>query len=693
MRRTVESREMQCDSLLAQGQVRVFEMIARGASLPDILDSILEVSEEQYPATPGSILLLDDLSRLRDGAARQLPLPYRQAIDGLSIGPNAGSCGTAAYLGEAVVAEDIRTDPRWERYRQFALPLGLLSCWSTPIFDAQHSVLGTFALYGREPGQPTPRHRRVIAIITHLASIAITRQRTENALRRVESRHRRLVNSNILGVVVADAQGRVTEANDAFLNLVGFNRGELEAGKLTWENLVAPDWESAETKAALKIGSRGGISSYELELVRKDKQLVPIRTSAARLDEEAGSCLRLVEDLSGLKREEARLRQSEKLAAIGQLAGGVAHDFNNQLGIILGCAEMLAARPLDAEARRLVETLASTALQSGELTRNLLTFSRQSHTHIQPVAMHGLIGEVVDLLRPTLDKRITIHTDLKAPVSSIAGDAAALKNAFLNLALNARDAMPDGGTLTFSTALHKASEDGAEGMTTTCLNVTVADTGLGMTPEVREKLFEPFFTTKAIGKGTGLGLASVHGTVKQHQASIAVESEVGKGTRFHLFFPLATATSAAQATSGSASDAKARPTPTSSKPTPNAATLRLLLVEDEPWLRELSAEMLVLLGHSVHAVSSGREALADYKKLGPFDLVMLDMAMPDWDGTQTFHALRQLDPKARILIASGYAHDEKLQALIEAGALGCLHKPYSRAQLAAALQTALQEPL
>jgi PAS domain S-box-containing protein len=686
---------------LAQGQVRVFESMALGAPLSEVLNAILLVCEAQFPQTLGSILLLDAQGCLRHGAARQLPEAYSQAINGLSIGAEAGSCGTAAFRGEAVVVENIETDPLWARYKHLALAHGLRACWSTPIFDAERKVLGTFAMYSREPGRPNPRHLQVIGVITHVAAIALMRHRTEAALRIIHARHRRLIESNIIGVVVFESGGHIREANERFLSVVGATRADLLSGGLNWCDMTSENWKAVDRKAMEELRRTGVTGSYEKEFNCKSGGQVTVRITAAKFNEE-DICLGLVEDLTESKRNEARLRQSEKLAAIGQLAGGIAHDFNNQLGIILTCAEMLAGRSGDPEMRRLADAIAMAAQQSGDLTRNLLTFARQGHFESKPVDIGVLLVEVTDLLRRTLDKNIVIATQFEPGPAMIRGDATTLKNAFLNLAINARDAMPEGGKLSFLSDIVEREmdievADGENGMAGNGqgirphLHIAVADTGTGMTAEVKQKLFEPFFTTKAVGKGTGLGLASVHGTVKMHRGSLSVESELGKGACFHVYLPLAdevlglNANSAARAAQAQRSQQGESQMDESLK-----SKLKLLLVEDEFWLRELTEEILRGAGYDVVAASGGSQALEEYQAHSmAFDLVLLDMAMPGMDGEQTFKALRAMHAKAKVLVVSGYSADGKIQSLLDAGAVGSLQKPYNRAQLEGAIAEAL----
>jgi len=660
-------------------QIQVLEKVARGAPLGDIMDFALRLCEGHSDEMLCSILLLDSEGlHLRHGGAPSLPVAYMRAIDGVPIGPSVGSCGTAAFLGEPVIVEDIETDPYWAEYRHLASPHGLRACWSTPIFDTSRKVLGTFAIYYRSPGRPTERHIQLIAIITHLTSIAIMRHRTEAALRRSESRYRRLAESNTIGVVIADIHGKVKEANDFFLDLFGRTREELRAGLVDWTDMTPPDWKLVDRQVLGELAVAGVSTPFEKELLHKDGYRVPIRAIVTMMEGSKEEGIGLVEDMTERKRAEERLRQSEKMTAIGQLAGGVAHDFNNQLSIILGYAELLNSRLKGSDLIRFAEPIVVAAKRSGELTKNLLSFSRQGHFERVLIDFHELIDEIFDLLGHTIDKRIVLTRSIRADQAFVLGDPTRLQNAVLNLALNARDAILDGGAITIATELVEAGQSGqgiagkaptAAGETLpvltsgTYLRVSVRDTGTGMSEEIKNRIFEPFFTTKPVGKGTGLGLAAVFGTVKIHEGWISVETRLGEGSAFHIYLPLA--------------DRKAVAKQAPGELLPKG--IRILVVEDELQVREMLETMLKVDGHTVIKADGGNQALAIYRtRWSEIDLVILDMVMADMSGDDTFFAI---NPDVKVLISSGYGAEGNVQSLLKSGALGLLQKPYLKGQL------------
>ncbi|MBL9186282.1 MAG: PAS domain S-box protein [Opitutaceae bacterium] len=297
------------DEALFQGQKRVLEMIAIGRPLAETADALLRVIETHSPEMICSLLLLGPRAeRLHHCAGPRLPENFIEAVEGFRIGPTAGSCGTAAYRGEAVVVEDIANDPLWAPYKAAALPHGLRACWSTPLFDAQRKVLGTFAIYYREPGPPQAIHQRLIELATQTSVLAISRERAEAELRRSESRHRRLVESNIIGVMIADIDGGISEANDFFLRMVGYTRADLEAGLVRWDALTPAEWRPVDEHILREIKATGTCPPVEKEYFRKNGTRVPILAAVALLEGSSRACLCLIADISERKRAEQKIR-------------------------------------------------------------------------------------------------------------------------------------------------------------------------------------------------------------------------------------------------------------------------------------------------------------------------------------------------------------------------------------------------
>lgn len=353
------------------------------------------------------------------------------------------------------------------------------------------------------------------------------------------------------------------------------------------------------------------------------------------------------------------------------LQGGVAHDFNNQLTGVLGYAELLSISIDDPALKKYAENICLAAKRSSDLTKNLLTFSRKGKYRNEKVNINKLISETAELLLRSVNKKITIHQDLNARCSVISGDPSQLQNALLNLGINSADAMPDGGVLTFKTEIiliDKQADNHFNQIVEagSYLKITVSDNGSGIPYDEQVHIFEPFFTTKT--KGTGMGLSSVYGAVKQHNGSITFESETDKGTKFYIYLPFA----------GEKNEEKN----ISAKSDHNKISLNFLVVDDEDSIRELVCEMLLLSGHNVTTCSNGREAVDVYKeKWKEIDIVIIDMIMPEMDGRDSFRAMKIENPEIKVILSTGYSDDKNTRCLIEEGVLDIINKPFNLSRL------------
>jgi len=375
------------------------------------------------------------------------------------------------------------------------------------------------------------------------------------------------------------------------------------------------------------------------------------------------------------RRAEEAQRQSQKLEAIGLLAGGVAHDFNNLLVGILGYADLLAENaPPGSLVEEASQTISQAAQRAAELTRQLLAVARLGHHRQEPVDVHAIVREVTALLGRTLDKAIRIEVRLDAPLRHVRGDPAQLQQVILNLAVNARDAMPDGGTLAIRTSVEDLGAGVQPGLPAgPHLVLSVADTGVGIPKENLERVFEPFFTTKPEGRGTGLGLATAYGIVKGHGGAVRVASEVGGGSRFTVFLPLLEEPAAERAPV--------------ERPAPRGSGV-VLVVDDEEVVRRTAAQMLSALGFEPVPVAGGQEALDWLERSRPPAAVVLDLMMPGMDGRACFRAMRARQPTLPVIVSSGFARNGRAQELLDEGAVEFVQKPYRAADLARALAAA-----
>jgi PAS domain S-box-containing protein len=384
---------------------------------------------------------------------------------------------------------------------------------------------------------------------------------------------------------------------------------------------------------------------------------------------------RLQAEVSERLRAEEALRQAQKMEAVGQLTGGIAHDFNNLLTPIMGGLEIIASRATDARMKRIAETALESARRGAKLTSQLLAFSRIQRISMAPVAVNQVIANMMDLLRHSIAQKVRIETRLDPEAAHGICDPNQLENAILNLAINARDAMPDGGMLTISTGKTRIENHGElEPGDYVC--ISVADTGHGMPAEVMARATEPFFSTKPLGKGTGLGLAQVYGIARQAGGTIRIESETGKGTTVHLILRKALA-----GADGHAAEALPEAPATAAMPKTDTT---VLVIDDDRDVRAFLADSLEGLGYSVVQAEDGAAGLIELRKRKP-NLILLDYAMPGMNGAEIARAARQQNAEVPIIFVTGYAETDQLEAALGPN-VPVLRKPFSLARLAAAIE-------
>jgi len=474
-------------------------------------------------------------------------------------------------------------------------------------------------------------------------------------------------------------EGTFSEVNQAFIDMFGYSRDEA-IGKTTVELGV---WlcDSVRSHFLQLLREDRYVHNFEAEMRRKDGEEFTVLFSGVRLDIAGKPCvLSAVMEITEQKRLQNQLLQSQKMDVVGQLAGGIAHDFNNMLAGIMAASELLKRRlPGDERNGKLVDTIIEATTRSADLARELLTFSRKGSAVSQPIHINDTIAAVMSLLERTLDKQIKLTCRLGDVNPVIMGDQTHLQNALLNLAVNARDAMPQGGTLSVATTARTLDDSACRSLDVSIapgryLEITVSDTGVGMTKEIMGHIFEPFFTTKAVGKGTGLGLAAVYGTVRNHHGGLYVKSEPGAGSVFKMYLPMMEEGIVPSIGCGDAV----------------AGYGGILLVDDEGILRDIGHDLLEDLGYTVYLAENGEHALEMFgRHQSDISLVMMDMIMPKMGGKEAFLRLRELAPKLKVLFCSGFSREGTGDELVELGACGFIQKPYNRSELSRAVAEAL----
>jgi PAS domain S-box-containing protein len=676
---------------LLASQNLVLEMIVTGAPLEAVLRALTAVIDLRNPPAMCAIFLPDpDGSTLRLKAASKLPESFAQALDGLPIGPLAGASGAAAYRKERVIVSDTAVNPLYQHPSEPVREHRLRSCWSTPILSEEGALLGVITVYRKRPHVPNQTEISAVEEAARLARIAIERlggeadagrKGVERELISSQDRYRELFENANEVMYTHDLAGRLTSLNKAGEALTGYSREE--AMGMNMSALVAPEYRRLwREKLDSQIGGEVK-TTYELEIVNKSGARVSLETGT-RLIFRVGRPVAvqgIARDVTERRRLEAHLLQSQKMEAIGRLAGGVAHDFNNMLTVITGFSQwMLDELPADSPLRESASEILLAANRAASLTNQLLVFSRNQVIQPITVDLNSLVTQMDQMLRRLIGENIELVTKTYSDLGLIRGDPGQIEQVILNLAVNARDAMPRGGRLILETAnVHIPEEDArtqGDCIPGAYVMLAVSDSGSGIDEQIKAHIFEPFFTTKPQGKGTGLGLSTVYGIVKQDGGHIRVESEPGVGTVFRIYFPRV----------------GDRPLP-QIVPRPRARTRgteTILLVEDEVALRRIVGEMLARLGYTIVEAPDSRSAeklMADYEK--PIQLLLTDVVMPELGGRELALRLKAARRELKVLFMSGYADDTIVQqGVLEAGA-AFLQKPFTPDALASKIREVL----
>jgi PAS domain S-box-containing protein len=523
---------------------------------------------------------------------------------------------------------------------------------------------------------------------------AVIRRRAEDELRKYSEEISDLYNNAPCGYHSLGPDGTFLQMNDTELRWLGYTREEI-IGKMRWSDLLAPEYLGVYHKTFPVLKERGWMDNLEFELIRKDGTRLPVLLNATAIKDDEGryimsrSTLFDITERRQAEQErrvlEERLQRAEKMEALGTLAGGVAHDLNNVLGIVVGYSELLLERIDESSAiRPHVVNIMSGGQRAAAIVQDMLTLARRG-VHTGKVI--NLNNIVIDFQKsPEFEKICSFHPDVHIKTSigedllNIIGSPIHLEKTVMNLVSNAAEAMPKGGTLTISTSnqyLDKPIHDYDAVREGDYVVLSVSDTGEGIPAADLKRIFEPFYTKKVMGRsGTGLGLAVVWGTVKDHDGYIDVDSEEGKGSTFKLFFPVTR--------EDMVSDQKVV--------LPESYAGRgesILVVDDVKEQRELATKMLTRLGYEVNAAASGEEAI-DYLKTHRVDLIVLDMIMdPGIDGLETYQRVVKINPRQKAIIVSGFSETNRVKKAHELGAGAYVKKPYVLERIGLAVRNEL----
>jgi len=651
---------------LVENTSQILAQIASGAPASIVYDAIALMYEARHPGMRCSMLELKEHTLIHSGAP-SLPKAYCDAINGLEYGPNVGSCGTATFTGKTVLVEDIATDPRWENYKQFALPHGLRSCWSQPIKCSTGQILGAFGMYYNHTAMPNEDELADLKSAAQLAGLVIERERREAKLRNLSQAIEQAGES----VIITDSTGLIEYVNPAFTTMTGYSSEEV-LGK-TPRILKSGMQTDAYYEELWATISSGKVFNNTIIDRRKDGSQYPAIMSVAPIfddNQRITNYVALQQDMTEYKLLEAQFRQSQKMEALGTLVGGIAHDFNNMLAGITG--NLYLAKQYSVDNPYVLQKLGnveSLSYRAAEMIKQLLTFARKDVVNMKQLPITSFIKETLKLLQSSVPENIDLNHNICTDALIVNADATQIHQMLLNLINNACDALEDAvkPRITISLeAVHVDDEFIKKHMgfiTGEYAHLSVQDNGCGISESMINLIFEPFSTTKEVGKGTGLGLAMVFGAVKNHQGFIEVESTQNEGSTFHIYFPLALVKSNDVLSQNQGLEV-----------TKQAQGETILFVDDQEDIVETTSEVLESMGYQVITAANGEQAVEVYKsQAADIDLIIMDVVMPIMSGDKAAQMIRQLNPNVKIIFSTGYDKFAQLEMNHEV----VISKPFS----------------
>jgi len=624
--------------------------------------------------------------KARAGFISMLKLPDRNCAETLAYVVNGEVQKNFSYLVEAtpcgqVIHETSLLVPQNIKQRfphdGMLQTMGAEAYAGMALEDSQHRPIGLMAVFYQQPiDQPEFVHS-ALQIFAARASSELERQRADEQVREQAA----LLDEARDAIILRDMQNRITYWNKGAERLYGWTAQEAQGRSI--EDLLHP----SETTFAQAEETIRQTSEWAGELQEKSKsgEVLNLDARWTLITDEDGtprSILSIDTDITGRKKLEQQFLRAQRMESIGTLAGGVAHDLNNCLGPIMMALDMLRMRFPDTESQEMLETITTSAERGASMVKQVLSFARGVEGDRVEVQIKHLVRDIEKITNETFLKNIEIHTDVPRDLLPVRGDPTQLHQVLLNLCVNARDAMPNGGTLTIRAynqsidATFAGLEDAVE--PGDFVVIQVEDTGSGMPPEVIEKIFDPFFTTKEVGKGTGLGLSTSLGIVKSHHGFMQVYSEPGGGTNFKIYLPAKDHASVSNAES-------------IAKTMPRGEGETVLVVDDESAVRQITKQTLETFGYRVILANDGAEAIAIYaRKSSEIDVILTDMRMPVMDGPAAIQVLQRMNPEVPIIAASGLDTDGRTEQASDLGVRHFLPKPFTAEALLKLLQQVLK---
>ncbi|KAB2923461.1 MAG: PAS domain S-box protein [Bacteroidetes bacterium] len=650
--RQIEEQRKELEALNTVSQV-VSQSINLNYIFSNILQSVTQVLRTEYGwlyVIQGERLILKNVYGAGSGFFSDAVLRNRAFIDWVkTLRTEQEASGTDAVMFHDGIAT-----------------LRILSWVSVPLKVADRTE-GILLLASGLKGFFTPRKVNLIAAFSNQIGVALNNAHLFDKLRESEERYADLFENSPDMYHLVNRDGVIVGCNQTESQILGYGKSEIVGRPMS--HLYPPAArEKVNSVIRESFQFRREIRGSEEQMMKKDGAMLDVSVNTSLVYDDNGSPVLmrcLVRDITEKKRFELQILQSQRIDSIGNIAGGIAHDFNNILTSIMGAASIMRRRITPRNRLYPFVDIIETASTRGKsLTNQLLTFARRTPVEFHPINLHDLLEETLRIFEPSVKPLVTVTRRYADAPPIVNGDDGQVQQAILNLFINARDAMPSGGELTIATSV-----------TDTTVTITVADNGVGMPPAVQEQVFVPFFTTKEQGKGTGLGLSVVYGVMQSHNGSVTFTSAVGAGSSFVLTFPLY-----ANYPKEMMAAAPRRLT---------KGTESVLIVDDEEFVRMTLRTMLADLGYTVTVATTGAEALtAVRKRKRTFDLIILDMNMPEMGGKKVFEAVRAMKVPSAVIVSSGYS-DDILGADFASRVDGFLQKPYKIEELAKKLRDVL----
>ena len=625
------------------------------------------------------------LTESMDSEAKKLRIPACWAGDRLmpdfeQTNPNT-PCGAAIREKKTVYYKD-RLQQHFPDIKEFA-DMGVVSYIGIPLVNRSGKALGSLCILDDKPLADVALAESILSIFAARASAEMERKQAEESLRQAEERYRSIVENAAYGILLSTPSGRFLAVNPAMVAMLGYESAE----ELMKVNISTDIYVNPEDRTRLieRYVPEGRIENVEVDWKRKDGSLITVKLRGRLIEDEEGkpeSFEILVEDVTERRHLEAQLRQSQRMESIGQLAGGVAHDFNNLLTAIIGYSEILLTNVSRDDPRRMsVEEISRAGKRAAELTRQLLAFSRKQILQPRIISLNSVISDLERMLSRLIGEDVEMITRLDSDLGLVKADPGQIEQVIMNLVVNARDAMPEGGVLMIETMNAELDESYARrhiGVEPGPYVLTaISDTGIGMGEETQSHIFEPFFTTKEQGKGTGLGLSTVYGIIKQSGGNIWVYSEADKGTTFKIYLPRVD-----EEETDEQAEAKQIETPCGSE--------TILIVEDEDLVRRLAVDVLEDIGYRVLEAKDGFEALEICEQRNePIHLMLTDVVMPQMSGRDLARRVACLRPEIKTLYMSGYTGTAIVSQNIIDAEKAFLQKPFTPKSLAQKVREAL----